>query len=588
MTSSRSFEVEIRQSGSTSRVEVAGEGVAGGAIAFPSPLRTDRGAELTLRRIGDGEGDPCWLTLGAEVVVHVPPKESERSVHLLERTKDLYGIAVFELWVREEPFESHVPDHRILVDLESPPEVAALWKRLIRELEEAHRGLARDLLGRSFAEGTARNVRVFEPESECQRLAEHYEELSAALDQVGSQPSHTLEREWRWGRWRSGDRLDASVVRSMIRAGVGDPRGATATPVVRVLRPRLTTDLAEHRHLRAETLHLARRADQLAESCGRAAGLLKAEAREWDLGGRGRSIYEERYLPRIEQLESLGTRAVELGRSLRDLVDAHGYLRNAGEPRTPLAPTPIFIGRPGYRRAYECLVAARETTSALVDGEGLHIRLRDLDLLYEYWCYLAVIGTCRRILGPATSSDRVEVIDEVFRPDLRPGQSVQWRSGDRTTVRVFYEPAIPPTHGRPSELFPWRAALVGAPLRPDILVVVETEGELPRAMVLDAKNTTSFHWERLFQLSDYRSLVHDPATGAQPIRQTVLLHRTSIPPIGNVPGYVDGAPFDERATLILGIELLPERFDALEIVLRRFLRASAETRPPGERSLPRS
>lgn len=138
-------------------------------------------------------------------------------------------------------------------------------------------------------------------------------------------------------------------------------------------------------------------------------------------------------------------------------------------------------------------------------------------------------------------------------------------------VRAYYEPAIPPQGHREQGPFHWYASLVGAPVRPDVVIVYEPVNGPLRAMVLDAKSTTRFDRRSLVAYTDYRTLVHDPESGIQPIRQVFFVHRDPRGQFSTYPGHFEGRrpPF---ATSVIGaIPLLPGRREDLLYVIDAFL-----------------
>ena len=116
------------------------------------------------------------------------------------------------------------------------------------------------------------------------------------------------------------------------------------------------------------------------------------------------------------------------------------------------------------------------------------------------------------------------------------------------------------------------AAFVSAPLRPDVVIEVGSEDGPPALLALDAKSTRRFHREVLFQVSDYRGLVHDPRTGHQPIRQLFLLHADlGARPVSNLPGYLEGRLPPRDSSVLGAVPCLPGETRHLERVIDRFL-----------------
>jgi hypothetical protein len=293
-----------------------------------------------------------------------------------------------------------------------------------------------------------------------------------------------LARETRIKRWRPGDRVRTAALVSLSRASGTLLRAGRLVSVgrVRTERARLTTDIGEHRHIRAGLQRLAGRAGGLALHCAGAGELYEQENARW---GRAReaesSVFQTRYAPRIRALADWGRRASELRDRLLSLERAHRFLVEAGPVRTPLSRTPIFASRRGYQEAYRLLRALQRMAGMLVEGDELRLRFRRLSTLYEYWCFIRVVGLVRDMpgMGRPEPDPRFHVIDDVYRPDLAPGQTFEfpWRHG--RTVHVTYEPDFPPLGRTSAHAGPFRAALSRGTLRPDITIEIRS-GQSPQ------------------------------------------------------------------------------------------------------------
>jgi hypothetical protein len=309
----------------------------------------------------------------------------------------------------------------------------------------------------------------------------------------------------------------------------------------------------------------------LADHLRRAADLLAAEEERW--GGRrlaGLSVFEKRFLPRVQALTALARKAAVLGLSFLAMVARHEFLARAGPPRTPFGPTPTFVGRSGYREAYRALRQARSMRGPLVDAEPIKVRYRSLAQLYEYWCFFKVVEALRARFAPAGGAT-FRVIDEVYRPELAPGQRLEFEAG-AARLAVTYEPEFPPSSWTNPGLSRFRAAFSEAPLRPDVVVEAWKEGTEPLLLALDAKSVERFTTELFAPVSDYRGRIHDPKTGHQPLRQLFLLHRdASAAPSCNLTGYLEGRTGSDQSFVLGAVACIPGATSGLERVIDRFL-----------------
>jgi len=482
---------------------------------------------------------------------------------------------------------------RMLFHVRARPEVARDYRVMVEELERVHVALATDVLGRMRAPLGLSGARPLHAPELVDELERAERRLGAALAAIARQPSAALTRERRVSRWRPGDRADGRVVRALALAGVRPPAAggaaaaAGAMPAVRVARPVPTTDIPEHRHIAEGLRVLARRAERVADGCREAAASYRAAEARWGRrGAEGRSsVYEERDLPRAVAMDELAARADRLAGAFASLRKDAPFLAGAGTPRTPFGPTPLFLNRPAYREAYEALRDASGPLGVLVDTGPVTTSLRNLATLFEYWCYLRVVESVRRRFGPPSGAEMpAEVYDDIYRPDLRPGQRVEFEGGALGRVVVGYEWDFPPAREARRSGARFAASLTGAPLRPDIVVEVTKNGQ-SRLLLLDAKSTDNFTTDRLRDVVDYLIQIHETGAGRQPARQLFLLHRDAeAGVVCSLPGYLSGRVPGTAALVKGALPVVPARVDVelpeLDNVLERFFEsARAESRP---------
>ncbi|MBI3269302.1 MAG: DUF2357 domain-containing protein [Planctomycetes bacterium] len=578
MTSSNCYELSVAQRGrnlgsvSASPVDPHASAVAPAALEAELPMNVIVGRPPGATTLGR-------VRVGDAILLVLRPGDTGMSCSA-DTLREDFGetTLVYEEADPDDPDAAH-PLLSLTLLLACKPELEALYERLVAELEGIHAGLAQDFLSRTThrwgrAQRTALPVR---PEEELARMAGWLDLLSHALSRIGDQPSTALQRQMGRARWRSGDLLRPSTTgQAALEPGTVVVAGCVrAVGKVQVCRTRTTADIPEHRHLREGLGRLAQRARSVAGHCARMAELYEAERRRWGRDRQdGSSVFEKRFAPRIQVLSEWARRSRELEAGFERLVRVHPFIAEAGPARVRLGPTPIFLNRPGYREAFVVLRAAEASAGALVAGEGIRVRYRKLSTLYEYWCYVKVVELLRGLskLGPADPADAFAMIDEVYRPELRPGQSFRFPWGTNRRVVVTYEPEFPPVDRPAIGNQPFRATLSEGTLRPDITVALEREGKPTVLLVLDAKSHGHFDPSTLWETTDYRSRICDPATGHQPVRQVFLLHRNArLRPIVNVPGYLDQRAGDRTSWLIGAVPFLPDRTESVRRVLERFL-----------------
>jgi len=574
-TSSSSFELQVRQGGDA-QVLTGSLLQPGRKAIFEHEVRTDRSVTLALRcrpRVGS-----LRVMLGTAVAGVLPASQDASEATITALLAELCGEAILRVELGGD--EEVTPLLTARLPLIASPHLEALYEQLLDELMRIHAGLAQDVLGPSLLRGRSAESRLFEPSAEAETLERHHVSLDAALREIGSQPSEALERRRTRTRWRPGDLVDARTVASLAGSPDVSVERGRVTRIDRITARRTiaTRDIAEHRHLRSGLLALARRAEALREGCLDAAASFEQEAREWGIrSGSASSVYARRFEPRVRRLREVAVRAGAVSRGFRRLIEEHPYVAEAGTPRTRFGPTPIFLGRPAYRRAFEVLREARRLEGVMVDGLDLAFHVRPLDQLYEYWVFTKVVRTVADRLGAPSDGTGFRVLDEVYRPDLVPGQSFGWTLGKGREIRVWYEPAIPPVRSRTRGPAGLAASLVSAPLRPDVLILELRDGVPVQGTVIDAKSTARFERGRLFEVSDYRTLIHVAATGVQPVRHLFLVHRTAGGEYCSLPGFFEGRAVEASVSMLGAFPLLPgsgERLTGvLDVVLERAMPA---------------
>ncbi|MBN1444101.1 MAG: hypothetical protein JXA90_15430, partial [Planctomycetes bacterium] len=330
---------------------------------------------------------------------------------------------------------------------------------------------------------------------------------------------------------------------------------------------RLTTDIEEHRHIRAAILRLAERSASLSRYCHRAILLLEEDEGRWS-----EDVLRQKTKPRIESLERILDQALDLQSRFRKLLSRVPFIAQASAPRTPLRPTPIFLGRPPYREVYRALLETLRYVGGRLDSDALRVRFRNIATLYEYWLFVKVVGLLREMYGPPVGDRAFSLIDEVYRPELAPGQRFRFRLPHGDILTATYEPDFPPVTARSPERY--RSALTSGTLRPDVTLELSLPGRAPVVLALDAKSGPRFHkaQDRLQQTAHYLWLVHDPQTGHQPIRQLFLVHRDlEVPALCNVTGYLEGRISPAEARILGAVPAQPGEVEALRNVILRFL-----------------
>ena len=340
------------------------------------------------------------------------------------------------------------------------------------------------------------------------------DDLEQALQHIARHPLWGTARARQDQRAERIARPDAIFRRAVAQGrGRGPWQRVAGWPVREHLparRAHYTLDTPAHRWLAAQV-------DQLHN---RLATLHTAEARR--PGGLRRVAV-------LQALEALQRRVVRLRQSA-PLQVAEG----TPPPQPPLA----LLTAPGYREAYHVCLLLRQGLS--LAGGPLELGLKDLHVLYEYWCFLTLVRLTARVAGhPLPVSQLLRVERHGLRLRLRKGraQTITFDLTEGRRVRLTYNPRF----GGPGYL---------VPQQPDFVLTLD-QPHGPRArFILDAKY-------RLDTSPDYRHRYGVPGPPTDALNtlhryRDAILDRTAMRDEGTLP------PRDGR-TVVQAVALFPYR-----------------------------
>ena len=494
------------------------------AEAVPLPIRAEETFAIHVRIPPSATPRALQLRLGDEVIAEVPAGSRYVETPDLPWLRNEYGESRVVLERADDGGETPGPLFELEVAVLARDEVARDFRAMIRDVAAIHEGLAQDVTGRSSSKRRldGGSVSLLHPRAMLNRLREVQRHLAASIALIAKQPSVTLDRRVRLGRYRGGDRIDAASAASAARdpgTRVGAGGRIIALGKLLLRGPALSEDLPEHRHIAEGLRRLSGRAQGLARHCDRTAARLEADARRWAPtrpadGPPAHAHAPATTLPvaganRATALRRLAADARRVADDFQATLRRHPFLADAGQPRTDFGPTPAFLGRPAYREVYRALVRARQALGVMIDGDDVRIGHRSLPTLYEYWCFLRAVGHLQHRFGRPGSNLNFTLIDDIYRPDLAPGQQFRFEAGE-VKILATYEP----------EIRPWReaselgeklgASLTRESLRPDITIEVARGASPSAVLVLDAKSTDAFSPRKFREMADYSRQVFDP------------------------------------------------------------------------------
>lgn len=489
--------------------------------------------------------------------------------------RDLFGEVEIRTDLREDG-EGPRRGCRLRIFVDGLLATVEAYETLMADLERLQPRLLREV-GGPLTLQRGRELRNIDPAEEARRLKDWVARFSNALARIEARPFESLATVTVHKPWRPGDVL-AGGIADVVTAEGSRLRGRrlTAIGTVPVRELHRSLDVPEHRHLRLGADQLRTRARALRGFCARVLDAYEVDRQRW--GRREGSVDEQRNGPRRILLRTHIKAATTTEQTLVELAARSRVLRGAPAAAGALRATPLWLSRGDYRQAFDVLRELHLHGGGALVGEEFRIQLRGLDQLFEYWCFARTLLAVAAAVGGAVDSSMFELIDDVYRPDLRPGLVVRFRRPDGARIAVAYEPSFPAAGRQQGDRDlpgPFRSVLGTGDLRPDIVVRLDAPGEPSRLLVLDAKNKTDFGTDALFEASDYRSRIVDPLTGLQPARWMVFLHRDATRPLlENVTGLLAGLRGGRESWYLAGICVLPDQAERLGTLVERFLAPS--------------
>lgn len=281
------------------------------------------------------------------------------------------------------------------------------------------------------------------------------EDLEGALRHISGRPIRGLRRT---GVVRRADQvrcIDSGLrafLRRQVRRGMASESlvGIPVPERITERRAQPTLDTSEHRWLALQVERIRRR---LAE-------LIAIE----------RELNEQRPTERRTLVLSELRRFENRGRQWAQLEP----LQAAAEMPPPGFASLQLLTAPGYREAYRACMTL--SLGLRLEGGPLQLSVKDLNLLYEYWCYLALLRiVAEETNAPIDPRALFEVRDRGLSVRLRQGNEskISFQLPNERQVTVRYNPTME------------KGALV--PQRPDVLLTLVHPDWPAVHLVLDAK-----------------------------------------------------------------------------------------------------
>lgn len=439
--------------------------------------------------------------------------QDTRTVHGTVNFRSQVGRSRFSVEVGGQPeFDFEVEVSPSKLDYETD------YAELTAEVQSILKALVLEFLGSTF-ERAGLDGSPGATDLEWTLVLSHIvDDLERALQYIAKRPIRGLRRQSELMRADRIRRSDSRVRRAIVRGhGTGPMESLPGNLRIRRYldehRALPTLDTPEHRWL-ATRLGAARR--RLASIHRKTRSSLET---------RRTGPVPPRLSQALEELESLEGRLSRLLR-LEPLEAAEGM--------PPQGFSSLQLqGAPGYREAFHACTSLSRGLN--LSGGPVELSLKDLHLLYEYWCYLAVLKLVADVLDEAIPVRQLLVVEQNgLRVRLEKGRqhSVKFGLGGSEELSVTYSPT-----------FTGDDYLL--PQKPDISITLSRRGWPLTRLVLDAK----------YRLDDSSEFVKRMGAPGPPFDAINVLHRYRDAILEREPGVPDGER--GRRTVVEGAALFP-------------------------------
>ena len=376
-------------------------------------------------------------------------QDNGQVVHGVINFRNQIGRSLFSVFVNgEHQLDFEVEVFPTKVDYESD------YQDIMADVQSIMTSLAYEYLRSTYQMGKS------SPSSRPSRLewlvlVEHIlQDLEKALNYIAQHPTRGLVRHEQTTRIDRIRKID-SQLRAQVRRGQGyggqvQVNGVNVRERLAQRPPELTLDTMEHRWLRTQLEEVQRTLSYLAT-------LFDSD-----------DELSERRQRSVEVIKRMKMRMARL-LALEPITAAEG------DPPAGFASLQL-ISAPGYREAYRLLLFLR--MGLRLEGDLFKLAVKDLDVLYEYWCFLKVADIIREEFGAPCNLDSLFRIGQSgLAVQLIKGkhQQLTFRSGNHRKITLLYNQAF---GDHDTTLIPQK---------PDLLIRLEDDGWPRIQLVCDAK-----------------------------------------------------------------------------------------------------
>lgn len=400
------------------------------------------------------------------------------------------------------------------------------YEQMLAEVQDIMTALAMEYLKATYQMGTSLSGQPSGDLEWITLLENIISELEQALLYISHQPIRGLRREDIYCRTEKIKKVD-SKVRSAFRCATGKGDivelvgGIRARQVVRGSHACQTLDTMEHRWLARQLKQIHRRLHDI----------YRKELGIWNLDVKNQSKRRGHTLKKIKDFQQ----RISILNKLDPFATVKGNVPNAYSSMQ-------LLGAPGYKEAYKaCLILS---LGLRIEGGPFKLSIKDLNILYEYWCYLALLQIISEETGHSIPVEKlIKIKNNGLQILLEHGKTtrVPFNGEGNRKITVSYNPQ-----------FGGSDMLV--PQKPDLLISLEEDGWPKVHLVLDAKYRLDAsdkyrnHYGTVGPPEDAINIMHRyrDAILERPNKQSDLPQRTVIQAAALFP-----CPYEESSTFEL-------------------------------------
>ena len=332
------------------------------------------------------------------------------------------------------------------------------YQQILADIQDVFHGLAFEYLRSTYLQG--RQVSVPQP-TELEWLVllrSVVSDLERAYYHIAQHPIRNLVREDQITPIEKIKKVDSSI-RNAVRhqKGMGELKklnnGIPINSRLYANKAQTTLDTPEHRWLAAQLNSIRQKTNRI-----------KRQVISQYLAFEDRPERANKIITELDSIEKLIVRLSKL----------EPFENINGLPPAGFASIQL-LSAPGYRDAYQaCSILA---LGLRIEGGPLRLSVKDLNLLYEYWCYIALLRIVSEIVDkPIQSTDLLTIQQRGLQILLQKGRqcNVKFDTDTKRTITLNLQPQI-------------RGENYLVPQQPDILMTMDDPGWPKLQLLFDAK-----------------------------------------------------------------------------------------------------